>query len=135
MMLRLAFLILLVSLSSSSYADKGCLKGSTTKVYSQYAGYDKLGYRIYEPTPEIEGLSTYCYWNTEVSCAIRYVLSSDCPGCYHETGTGDDYYYATGQEWVYYPTTACPIDDYVPHIVIAISCVGVYYLRNRYQIA
>ena len=113
-----------------AFGATGCVINSTARVFPNYTGTTKLGYRIYHKTGEINGYNTFCYSNTGVLCAMRTLVASECVGCYKEAG--DAYYYALGEEWVYYTSiNQCPVplDDYVIIILIGIGFLTVYRLR------
>ena len=123
--------LLFLLIVNEAFGATGCVLNSSARLFPNYTGTVNQGYRIYHKTGEINGYTTFCYYNTNVLCAMRTLVASECVGCYKEAS--DPYYYALGQEWVYYTSVnQCPVplDDYVISLLIAMGGITVLRLRS-----
>lgn len=106
-----------------SKAATGCLSNSTTYTYINPEGINRNGvpsyYHRYE-SDRMVSTSTYCVVPTGGSCYIYSTRSgySSSPGTLVQYNTVNN----------------CPIDDYVPLLVVGLAIAGFIYIRMKHQI-
>jgi len=135
--------ILLVFLTNSSlfaYTVIGCVSDDTGFLYTGSAGINSPrpgGYGpVYELSPVITsgeiGTGIYCSPVELGNCVIR--TKSKCTKCtgpydYNSSWWGTDYYYEQAGKLKGF--MECPIDDYIPLLLVSMTGFSVYCLRQR----
>lgn len=126
-MFRFLTAILLLT-SSLCFADTGCRSDNLTNVYTQITSISSNynGSRVYERTPRVAYSTLFCQVSTGTRCYIRTTDQNECLGCPYV----NPYYYQSGIIYNY-TVVRCPIDDYVPILLLLASGLGFYFLRGR----
>lgn len=105
----------------------GCVSNDTGLIYP-----DEAYGTTYEPNnAQTPGVGNYCSPKYKGNCRIR--SRTQCRGCGSRVNEGsmwnpDYWYYQPGYEYSYVP---CPIDSYIPDMLLAISGVGFFFIRKR----
>lgn len=114
--------------SSKAQSYYGCVSNDTGLIYP-----NNVYGSTYEPyDAQSPGVGNYCSPKYEGSCRIR--SRTKCRGCGEAVNeakwwqTPDWWYYQAGNEYSY---VACPIDDYIPFILVAIAGTGFFFIRNK----
>lgn len=114
-------------LSSNAQTSYGCISNDTGLIYP-----DNAYGTTYEPNnAQTPGVGDYCSPKYQGSCRIR--SRNDCRGCGPRVNEGtnrnpDYWYYQPGAEYSFVP---CPIDDYIPFILLAVGGTGFLFIRKR----
>lgn len=129
----LKFLFLLVTFvflsvfSVNAQVYYGCVSNDTGLIYP-----DNAYGSTYEPNDaQMPGVGNYCSPKYQGSCRIR--SRNDCRGCGPRVNEGtnrypDYWYYQPGARYSY---VACPIDDYIPFVMLAVGGAGFLFIRKR----
>lgn len=123
----LVVFVFLSVFSVNAHVYYGCVSNDTGLIYP-----DNAYGSTYEPNDaQTPGVGNYCSPQYEGSCRIR--SRSDCRGCGPRINEGtnrnpDYWYYQPGAE---YSFLACPIDSYIPNILLMVSGIGFLVIRKK----
>lgn len=140
-MRKLALLLVIIVFSFKSKAAEGCLVGTT--IYDSFVGYSTVNIVVIPPSVT---LGTKIFHN---SSSISTILDT-CPGYASITSTGGACTYGpatlglvvggfqlavcigcpTGT-LVEYEYLQCPIDDYLPVLIVFVATLSIYSIRKK----
>lgn len=127
MMKRWLFLFIFsVVLSFQSKADQGCFSSSSSYIYIDYYG-SSGSIPVYEyrnSADRVPSSAVFCRTNTTNPPKTCYIYSWVSGTSDNYNGTLVNFYYVN-----------CPLDDYIPFILLAIGGLGFFYLRGRNKFA
>lgn len=135
-MYKYLFLLTMMIISTTLKADYGCVPTGYAGVFLTYTGITMSGYKVYEKTSSYDEPDVCNYYITSTNCQVRTTVSAECyalDNCYYP-GSGS-YYYARGKEYYFQPPSVCPIDDYVPYLIIILGTISVFFIKNKSLIA
>lgn len=105
--------------SANAQVYYGCVSNDTGLIYP-----DNAYGTTYEPDDaQTPGVGNYCSPKYQGSCRIR--SRTRCRGCGNEI---NGWYYQPGAE---YSFLACPIDSFIPNVLLVISGAGFLFIRKR----
>lgn len=124
MLKKIFFVLCFVLISSTSFATwtaSGCVSDDTGYLYTGVA-YGTT----FETTPVVYEVGTGIYCSPTVNGTCRIRTKSQCRDCTTRPDS-NGWYYQSGQMTYY---MACPIDDYIPLILIGVAGVGFFAIRK-----
>lgn len=115
------FFCLLSFKGFATWTASGCISDDTGYLYTGYASGN-----TYETTPVVYETGTGIYCNPTYNRVCRIRTKSPCRQCTTNPDS-NGWYYQSGKEYYY---MACPIDDYVGLILVAVAGLGVLAIRK-----